>query len=244
MAACVNRALRLPPVPTQALNELAQLVQTKFAEMRRRCPDLPDLGGCVLLGKHYAHPASRVLYLGINPGASPSTDLDTALQSHNWLLEGPNDAKHVNWTNARKFFASSPVLQRVFSTATFAFCCPYRTENWTELPERDRDILIALSKPILRKMIEDCRPKLIVAAGRAGFDMVCEMLKPEWYLTKVLSRGGSGGTYQWSANRGSFNDQEIVIVQLPHFSRANSVGQLTECANWLTDVVVSMGLVG
>ena len=67
-----------------------------------------------------------------------------------------------------------------------------------------------------------CRPSLMVAAGRAGFDTVCEMLKPEWYLTKVISRGGSGGTYQWSANRGVFNDQEMVIVQLPHFSRANS----------------------
>jgi hypothetical protein len=209
-------------------------------EVRRRCPDLPDLGGCLLLGKHYA--ASNVLYLGINPGLSPFTHLDVELQQYNFLLEGPNDAKHSYFNNARKFFAASATLRAFFERATFGFCCPYRTENWTALPEHERDILIALSKSILRKMIADCRPALIVAAGRAGFDTVCEMLKPEWYLTKVLSCGGTGGTYQWSANRGSFNDQEIVIVQLPHFSRANSPSQLAECATWLTGVVASIGL--
>jgi hypothetical protein len=68
--------------------------------------------------------------------------------------------------------------------------------------------------------------------------------QPEWYLTKVMSTGGSGGTYQWSANKGSFNDQDIVIVQLPHFSRANSSTQLSECARWLEGVVTLMGVVG
>jgi hypothetical protein len=69
------------------------------------------------------------------------------------------------------------------------------------------------------------------------------MLGSDWYLTKMMSRGGSGGTYQWSANRGSLNDREIVIVQLPHFSRANSPSQLAECATWLASVVTLMWLV-
>ena len=58
-----------------------------------------------MLGKHYA--ASNVLYLGINPGPSPATHLDVGLQPYNFLLEGPNDAKHSYFNNARRFFNSS-----------------------------------------------------------------------------------------------------------------------------------------
>jgi hypothetical protein len=230
------------PMSSHALSELGHLVDAKFAEVRRRCPDLPDLGGCVLLGKHYAHPASKVLYLGINPGVARSTTMDTAVQPYNWLLEGPNADGHAHWTNARKFFAAVPALRSVFETATFSFCCPYRTENWMGLSTHDRDILMAVSRPILRKMIADCHPTLIVAAGRSAYETICEMLRPEWHHKKTLSRGGSGGTYQWSATSGAFSDQEMLIVQLPHFSRANSKSQLTECANWLASVVASAGV--
>jgi hypothetical protein len=39
------------------------LVRAGYADVRRRCPDLPSLGGWLLLGKHYAHPGSKMLDL-------------------------------------------------------------------------------------------------------------------------------------------------------------------------------------
>jgi hypothetical protein len=103
--------------------------------------------------------------------------------------------------------------------------------------------LTAVSRPVLRKMLVDCRPTLIVVAGKSGRDTLEEMVRPTWHLTNVVSTGGKGGTYQWAAQRGMLNDEEITIVQLPHFSRANSSAQLYECAQWLSEVASGAGVV-
>ncbi len=218
----------------EQLREVSDLARQGYDEVRRRCPDLPALGGCLLLGRHYAHPASRVLFLGLNPGGA-DTKMDVGVQVHNYLLEGPRDA--IYWTNARKFFSCSRTLTSLFSTATFSFCCPYRTPDWINLADHQRRVLIGRSRPVLRQIIADCRPALIVVAGRTSLDILEEeILRPEWYLTKVLSATGSG-IYQWAAHRGSYQDRDLLIAQVPHFSRANSMPPLQECAMWLEQTV-------
>ena len=221
-----------------ALREVGALASQGYDELRRRCPDLPALGGCLLLGRHYAHPGSRVLFLGLNPGGT-DPKLDIGLQEYNYLLEGPNHA--VYWTNARKCFSASPVLASLFRTATLAFCCPYRTADWSSLSDDHRRVLVGRSKPVLRRMVADCRPALIVVAGKVSLELVQDMLRPEWHITKALGACGSG-TYQWAAYRGSYNDQEFVIAQVPHFSRANSSPRLHECATWLSGIATATGL--
>jgi hypothetical protein len=208
------------------------LVEDGARELHRRCPELPDLGACVFLGKHYARPDARVLFLGINPGASPNRFIDTSLCDHNVLIEGPNPAGHAYWTNARKFFNADPIVREVFDAATFAFCCPYRTTTWSGLAERQREVLTGVSRPVLRQVVTDCQPTLIVVAGVAGRDALVRTL-PELALERREPGGESSGTYQWMSHRGRFAGRALVLVQVPHFSRANSSLRLMGCAAWM-----------
>ncbi len=214
------------------LARLRTLTETGYAELRTRCPDIPDLGGCLLLGRRYANEAG-VLFLGINPGgARQPTHLDTDLQLHDFLLEGPQTSGH--WQNARVFFGSSTLVRSRFAAATFGFCCPYRTTSW-DLPPRQREVLVEVSRPVLQQMMADCRPRLIAVAGRTAFTLLQEILSPEFVVLASLGRGGPGGAYQWAAHRARWRNDDTLLVQVPHFSRANSGSRLQECALWLAD---------
>lgn len=223
------------------LRVIGELTKQGASELRHRCPELPDLGGCVFLGKHYARLDSRVLFLGINPGASPNRFIDTDLNAHNVLLEGPNPARHAYWTNARKFFNADRIVRELFATATFAFCCPYRTTTWSGLSEGQRETLMALSRPVLRQIVEDCQPALIAVAGVAGRDALLRTLGADLSLGSGASGNQTSGTYQWTVHDGSCRGHALTMVQLPHFSRANSGPRLAECATWLREVLQQRG---
>lgn len=150
------------------LEALQEITRGQFATLQAEFPGTFNEGGCLLLGKRYAHPASRVLMLGINPGASPSKHLDVGLQAYDWLLDGPNLGHHYH-TNARKFFHASPALFDAVRLATFAFCCPFRTANWSGLRAPVKIALIAAGRPVLTRIVDDCQPSLIIVAGVDGF---------------------------------------------------------------------------
>jgi hypothetical protein len=218
------------------LAAVQQLTRTQFHALQARFPDSFELGGCLLLGRRYAHPASRALVLGINPGISPSTDLDVGLQQHDFLLEGPDRPRHQYFTNARKFFNSSPAVLDIVRLATFSFCCPFRTASWSDLSDGLRSALVESSRPILARIVRDCVPALIVVAGVDGFRVMTETLAGDVQVRRAVSHGGSAGTYQWCAYDARINSRAVVIAQVPHFSRANSTPRLQECAGWLLQV--------
>jgi hypothetical protein len=115
------------------LEELQELTREGYQTLQRRCPGQFTLGGCLLLGRHYAHPASRMVVLGINPGVADSLNLDLGLQAHNYLLERPDNVRIQYPTNSRKLFTASPSLIAAARLATFSLCCPYRTASWSNL---------------------------------------------------------------------------------------------------------------
>ena len=224
-----------------ALEAVATLTRTQYALVRRQCADLPDLGGCLLLGRHYADPRSRIVFLGINPGGV-ATDLDVDLQPHNWLLEGPNEIGHAYWRNSRRFFSSTVTLKTAFRYATFAFCCPFRTKTWSGLPPAHRAVLEQASRPILMQILNDCRPYFIVVAGVAGERALAGILGDALTITGSRLEGGDAdGTYQWSYTDATISNQPTRIVQVPHFSRANSIRRLEECAAWLSTLINQAG---
>ena len=98
------------------------------------------------------------------------------------------------------------------------------------------------SRRVLKRVLDDCRPALVAIQGRSGFDTFCEVADNRVRVGTLISQGGSAGTYQWAAYHAQLQDRDVVIVQLPHFSRANSAARLNECSLWLSAVLRSAGV--
>jgi hypothetical protein len=219
------------------LEELQELAREGYQTLQRRFPGQFTLGGCLFLGRQYAHPASRTVMLGINPGISPYTHLDVGLQAHNYLLEGPNENHHQYITHARTFFNSSTALREAMRLATFSSCCPYPTASWSDLAADIRASLVEVSRPVLRRLMHDCQPALVIVAGVDGFRAFEETLGRTLQVQRALSRGGSGGVYQWAAYAATSDGRQVTVAQVAHFSRANSRPRLEECGRWLGQIM-------
>jgi hypothetical protein len=103
-----------------------------------------------------------------------------------------------------------------------------------------RSALIDASRPILARVVRDCQPALVVVAGVDGFALMTETLASELRVIRSVSRGGNPGTYQWCAYDAVLNSHPLVIAQVPHFSRANSMSKLEECTRWLVGLTTPM----
>ena len=215
------------------LEHIQKLTRDNFDQLRSQFPGFFNAGGCLLLGRQYAHPASRVLVLGINPGPSDSVTLDVRRQEYDYLLSGPDKPRHQNWTNARKFFNASPRLLDAVRLATFAFCCPYRTQSWSAMPRPVKTALADSSRDLLGAIIQDCSPTLLIVTGVDGFRLFAEIMGNALQVQNVIGSGGDGRLHQWSAYRAQAFQRMLTIVQVPHFSRAGEVVKLQQCANWL-----------
>lgn len=223
---------------SSSIDAIKQLVVEGYNRLCDEYPDQRSLGCIPFLGKHYAAPEPGILMLGINPGGRGYRELDLELHDSNWLLEGPPDLKIRYWSNARRLFGTSAELRSAMETATFSFCCPYRTARWNGLERGRLHSLIRNSQPVMTRMLADCRPKLIIVAGAAGLQALGYIASPALELGEVVDHGGDGkGTYTWKALRARHEGRELVVAQIPHLSRANSHARLAECGAWLTDLV-------
>lgn len=218
--------------------ELNALAQRQYEQLRAACPEHPDLGGLLFLGKCYAEPTPGVLMLGVNPGMGDKKDLYCGLWSANPLLEDWQSKRVRYWTNARVLFGATAELRQAMERATYSFCCPFRTASWNGLPRAHRASLAEYSRPILLRIISDCSPRLVICAGLAGIRALAAIAAPELRLGGVLARGGDDrGAYRWAAFDAEFEAKRLTVVQIPHLSRASSRRRLRECGEWLDGVV-------
>jgi hypothetical protein len=220
------------------LNSLRELSKESWQQLVRKFPEQRQAGGCLLLGRCYACQPSGVLMLGLNPGGAHDGYFDVSLQDYDWLLEGPLQPRHAYWTNARKVFNATPDLARAMRQATYAFCCPFRTPDWSSLSPPLREALLRASVPILRRIVEDCQPKLAIVAGVESVRIFSETTGS--HLVRKTCQGPQGdgrGTYQWAAYDGSLGSVKFVLAQIPHLSRAGSRVKLADCATWLSGIV-------
>jgi hypothetical protein len=227
------------------LTALQAHAKAGFEQLCAEFPEQEKLGGLVFLGRHYAERPPGILMLGINPGASEYKRLSADLQKHNWLLEGDAGHRVRYWTNARFLFGTDPELRHAMEHATFSFCCPYRTLKSNGLPTALIRALIRNSKPVLKQMLTDCAPRIVIVAGVEGMRLFGYTADIEVDQLPVLSSGGdTSGTYQWRAVQAEFDGAPFVLVQIPHLSRAGSRRRLDECRTWLTDVIRHAGVTG
>lgn len=218
----------------QKLQVLELMVTEGFKEICKLYPHIRKMGGTLFLGKYYARPDGKILMLGINPGIIPGRlILNTKLQSDNLLLQNPLLETEIKyWKNARILFNTTESLKSKLDKATFSFCCPYRTEEWKgpEIP-----ILLRYSSPILNQMIIDCEPEYIILSGVKSLELIQSsyLLKPS---LKVISGSQAfyyDSIYQWQRVDTRWNNLEISLLQIPHFSRAHGVQRLKQCGLWL-----------
>jgi hypothetical protein len=85
-------------------------------------------------------------------------------------------------------------------------------------------------------MIEHHDAELMVIAGVSSIHFLRCFLKAFDDNSEVPEPPcfeGPGGTYQWSRTCLRIQDKIIPVLQIPHFSRANSQVILKDCACWL-----------
>ena len=86
--------------------------------------------------------------------------------------------------------------------------------------------------------MRDCQPALVIVAGVEGFRAFKETLGRTLQVERTISRGGTGGVYQWAAYAATHDGRQVTVAQVPHFSRANSRPRLEECGRWLGEIVL------
>lgn len=226
---------------TDSLQDVRRVANAELDRLREEHPEQFEKGGTLLLGKHYAHEKRGILMLGLNPGASKGPqEFYVDRYTSNLLLPGGPNERFSYWRNARTLFAATTPLLTAMETATFSFCCPFRTSTWSNLPRQKRDALIQHSRPILTQVLQDCVPRLVIVAGVAGLDALRTIAAPRLTIGSMVSDGGDpSATYQWRAYRATFDESEVVVAQIPHLSRANSRAKLQSCGSWLSDLVAT-----
>ena len=227
---------------TDSLQDVRRIADAEFAQLCKEHRDQFEAGGTLLLGKHYANEKRGILMLGLNPGANKGPQkLYVGTYSSNLLLPGGPNERFSYWRNARTLFAATAPLLSAMESATFSFCCPFRTSTWSNLPRQKRDALIRYSRPILTQVLQDCAPRLVIVAGVAGLDALRTIAAPRLTISGVISDGGDrSATYQWRAYSATFDDSEVVVAQVPHLSRANSHARLESCGKWLADLIAGV----
>jgi len=220
------------------LGALQEITREQFERLTNSFPELQPRGLTLFLGRHYAHTHPRIMMLGINPGLDEDLPADYDLQSYNCLLGDPTDAaarRICYWRNAGRCFRANPALLAVMEWATFSFCSPFRTPRWSQTLRPQRELIEVLSRPILQRMLEDCRPTAVILAGRVAVPLFARI--GEVSLVGGATPEGGRGARTWTKFVGHAAWGEFDVLQVPHFSVCNSLVGLQECGEWLTTVL-------
>ncbi|HEV2382860.1 MAG TPA: hypothetical protein VG206_24100 [Terriglobia bacterium] len=215
------------------LIEIQQLARELHEKLKHEFgKELFQMSGNLLLGNCYGK--SNRIFLGLNPGGSENdSELCVALEGKNFW---DSDSLWPYWKNCKTFVNGANGLHEWMTPATAAFCCPWRTRNKGDLDalnERTGGKLFEYCKCLMGMLVEHHRahsssPALtVVAAGRESLYLMARFMGFEWSKRQTYHVGSH--TYQWA----KVEHNDLLIYQVPHFSRANSCKRLTDCAEWL-----------
>jgi hypothetical protein len=213
------------------IDRLRSLTEAGYAALQRCYPKHEPLGCTLFAGRCFARPEPGILMLGLNPGLSDRDNCYMDLPDENWLLEGKPPKHLPYWRHARMAFGHA---RSEMDTATFSFCCPYRTRGWN-LPVAHRRMLMQAAKPVLQQLMLDCAPRTVIVAG-VETEAVFQATLGEVVLGTAISTSAQrSGRYQWRATEARWRAHSFVLLQIPHFSRANKTDRLNECGRWLAE---------
>lgn len=225
------------------LSKLKSVTSAALGAAASQCPelDLHKNGLTLFLGRHYAKNPGGILMLGLNPGLLRETAGGAFLAAYphsydlldsNALVGDPTDpeAQRVRyWRNARRCFGATPRLAYAMELATFSFCCPFRTPRWSALSSRQKRVLETQSRPILELVLTDCESSLVIVAGVESREIV--------FRSTVITQAGppvSPSDAKWKAFEARAPWGATQVLQLPHFSYFNGLGDLQACGEWVS----------
>ncbi len=183
---------------------------------------------------------SPYIYFSLNPGfARDRSPLDlTSYGELNVPFTSSKKLKqqYVYLHNCERFLADHPALGTWMNAGvTSAFLVPWRTKNVSELyalNRRSRGEMFNAARDLTRLILHHHRANLLFAAGKSAIQLLNDLSVPDHpiHIDQFL---GPGGSYQWSRSRMTVNGNELTVLQIPHFSRANSPAKLRDLGHWL-----------
>jgi hypothetical protein len=203
-------------------------------------------GYCLLLGCYYAQ--SDYVYFSLNPGFPRNGSLLNPESSagYNVPFRNPEALRkqYVYLHNCQRFFSSYPQLNRWINNGiTSAFLVPWRTSDTSELRRLNQlthGRLFFHAGQLVKQIIRDHQAKLLVTAGKSALGLLEDLGVVEKTWEQSVS-WGSGKSYQWSRCKLLIEGREISVLQIPHFSRANSPAKMRDLAGWLMEELKSFG---
>lgn len=202
---------------------------------------IEEKGGILILGHNYAN--SHKLFFGINPSREDSLKWEFHIHTK-WdapWVQDENSNKSAQpslayWRNCWQFFHNIKYIEKWIRDTTYAFLIPWRTNDIKTLDNHPlKTDIMKYSKILTLQIIEDHKPTVILVVGKDGMKRLKDFMdiKTE---TKYKVSGKQGqywykrNIYQW----GSLKHNNLLIFQLPHFSRCSNKRALTSCATWLS----------
>ena len=206
--------------------------------VQRYGPELVGGGKCLLLGRHYAR--SPYIYFSLNPGfARDRSALDLSSEGEfNVPFASSEKLKrqYVYLRNCERFLSDHPSLGTWMNAGvTSAFLVPWRTRNAVELyalNRRSRGEMFEAARELVRLIIQHHKARLLLVAGKSAIQLLNDLGVPDVPI-RIDRFLGPGGSYQWSRSQTAVDGEPVTVLQVPHFSRANSSVKMRELGYWL-----------
>ena len=197
-------------------------------------------GYCLLLGRYYAE--SDCIYFSLNPGFPRNGILLNPESSGDYNVPFCNSEalrkQYVYLHNCERFFSSYPSLNRWINAGiTSAFLVPWRTRDTGELRRLNQftqSRLFCYAGWLVKQIIRDHGARLLVTAGKSALDLLQDLGVVET-ISEQSAAWGPGKSYQWSTCKLLIEGRQVSVLQIPHFSRANSPAKMRDLALWLTE---------
>ena len=145
--------------------------------------------------------------------------------------------QYVYLHNCERFLNSHPQLSAWFNAqVTSAFLVPWRTKNTNDLYALNRltsDRMFDSARQLVQLIIRHHNARLLIVVGKSAITLLNDLMVPDRKID-VDHFLGPGGSYQWSCSQACIENREVTVLQIPHFSRANSPAKMQTLAAWLS----------
>ncbi|MBV8709607.1 MAG: hypothetical protein JO028_20650 [Acidobacteriaceae bacterium] len=232
---------------TKLLN-IRELVKKFDAKLKKQFgAENFSAGYCFLLGRYYAQ--SRCVYFSLNPGFPRNgflIDPGSSGSGYNAPFKNPEALRkqYVYLHNCQRFFSTYPQLNDwINNRVTSAFLVPWRTANMSDLRRLNQmteEQMFSYAGRLVKQIIRDHKAKLLITAGRSALNLLQDL----GIIVEILQQSGPlgpGKSYQWSSYKLSIGGGAVDLLQIPHFSRANSPAKMRDLALWLTEQLKPFG---